>query len=194
LRAVLTLYGLRRPIGCDVYPTIDKDERRYECFQKTDNTGWDYRRIDAATGLNLNRTFDVISALEVIEHIIDTDKFLDDISAHLAPHGLLLISTPNINNLLNRVLVPFGRYPIGLEFRNQIHHVRLYNVAALRGQLEAHGYEVLAVAGVQMLPQRWLLANSLLRCVSEALADRLPELAVNLIAIARKLDQPSPFG
>ena len=139
-----------------------------------------------AKGLRLNRTFDVISALEVIEHIIDTDKFLEDISAHLAPHGLLLISTPNINNLLNRFFVPLGRYPIGLEYRNQIHHVRLYNVAALRSQLEAHGYEVLAMAGVQMLPQRWILASALLRRFSEALSDFMPGLAVNIIAIARK--------
>jgi 2-polyprenyl-3-methyl-5-hydroxy-6-metoxy-1,4-benzoquinol methylase len=191
LRAILELFDLSRPLGCDVYAAADKDERRYECYQKTDNRGWDYRQIDAAAGLNLNRRFEVISALEVIEHIIDTDKFLDDIAAHLAPNGLLLLSTPNINNLINRVTVPFGRYPIGLEYRNQIHHVRLYNVAALRRQLEDRGFEVLRIAGVQLLPQRWVLASAVLRRCSETLADLLPEWSVNVIAVARKRSGPA---
>ena len=194
LRAILAVFDLRRPMGCDVYAAADKDERRYECYQKTDNTGWDYRQIDAATGLNLQRSFDVISALEVIEHIIDTDKFLDDIATHLAPSGLLLISTPNINNLRNRIGVPLGRYPLGLEYRNQIHHVRLYNVPALRRQLEEHGFEVLRIVGVQMLPQRWLLASRALRRCSEIISDCLPQLAVNIIAVARKRGQPANSG
>ena len=84
--------------------------------------GWDmldeYPEIDMKfINTNLMNDFtplitdkvDTVFALEVIEHMIDTDVFLDRIHTCLKEKGLLVISTPNINNLRNRVLVPLGK-------------------------------------------------------------------------------------
>jgi 2-polyprenyl-3-methyl-5-hydroxy-6-metoxy-1,4-benzoquinol methylase len=185
LRAVFELYKLQAS-GCDVYPEVDKEESRYEGFQLTDNRNWSYRTRDVSKGLHWNQKFEVISALEVIEHIIDTDSFLDDVREHLAESGLLLLTTPNINNLRNRFRVPLGKYPIGIEYRTVIHHVRLYNPAAIRIHLGARGFEVLGVWGVRMLPQKWIEIGPLTRAISEVLSSHLAGLATNIVVIARK--------
>ena len=40
-------------------------------------------------------TFDLVTALEVIEHVADKAEFVRQLAAHLAPGGLLVLSTPN---------------------------------------------------------------------------------------------------
>jgi 2-polyprenyl-3-methyl-5-hydroxy-6-metoxy-1,4-benzoquinol methylase len=190
LRAVIDRYAPHAS-GCDVYRAADKEEQKYECYQLTDNSRWSYRQIDVALEADWGGTFDVISALEVIEHMVDTDQFLDRVRAHLVDNVLFVVTTPNINNLRNRLFVPLGRYPVGLEYRNIIHHVRLYNIEALRSQFAARGFVVLGIQGVQMLPQRWLIRSAPLRWWSERLADAMPQLAANLIVIARKGPLPS---
>lgn len=146
---------------------------------------WRYFKKDLANGINLEESFDIVAALEVIEHMIDTDRFLQDCYDHLNEDGYLVITTPNINSLRNRVRVPIGKYPHGLECRNIIHHVRLYNVACLRTQLEEHGFHVVAVSGVNAMPNRFLRFK-VLRIMSEAVAEQFPELCGNIVVLARK--------
>ena len=40
-------------------------------------------------------TFDLITAMEVIEHTADPQQFLNSLAQRLAPNGLLILSTPN---------------------------------------------------------------------------------------------------
>jgi 2-polyprenyl-6-hydroxyphenyl methylase / 3-demethylubiquinone-9 3-methyltransferase len=53
----------------------------------------DYRQGELAT-LGLG-TFDLVTAMEVIEHVADKPAFVRQLSGHLAPDGLLVLSTPN---------------------------------------------------------------------------------------------------
>jgi 2-polyprenyl-6-hydroxyphenyl methylase/3-demethylubiquinone-9 3-methyltransferase len=53
----------------------------------------EYRQGELA-GLGLG-TFDLVTAMEVIEHVADKAAFVTQLAAHLAPHGLLVLSTPN---------------------------------------------------------------------------------------------------
>ena len=147
---------------------------------------WKYKKTDLAQSLGFTGPFQVISALEVLEHIIDTDLFLQRIHKALEPGGYVLITTPNINNLRNRIRVPLGLYPIGIEFKNVIHHVRLYNVQNLKAHLKEHGFHVLKMIGVQMFPRRVTHLNGL-RLLSEWMADLFPEFCPNIICIAQKV-------
>lgn len=47
----------------------------------------------------IGRTFDLVLCADVIEHLVDPDPCLDFMRRHLAPHGLLLISTPERDSL-----------------------------------------------------------------------------------------------
>jgi len=131
------------------------------------------------------KEFDIVFALEVLEHMIDTDLFLERIKKSVKKGGIVAISTPNINNLRNRIMVPLGGYPVSMEYKNIIHHVRLYNVKALKSHLEEHGFEVLDIYGVNFLPYKGLMSNRIYRKISEWLAVKLPALCSNMIAIVK---------
>lgn len=152
---------------------------------------WRYlcRRVDEV-GFAVDEKFSFISAFEILEHMVDTDAFLMECRAHLEDGGHLVLSTPNINSLRNRVQVPFGEYPNGLEYRTVIHHVRLYNVPALKSHLAEHGFEHVAMSGVNFLPIRFMKYKAI-RELDAHLAHRFPSLCGNIIAIFRA--QPRPL-
>jgi 2-polyprenyl-3-methyl-5-hydroxy-6-metoxy-1,4-benzoquinol methylase len=173
LRLLIDKFSLH-PIGSDDWKPELKSEG---------DSGWQYLQADFEQSIPDCGPVDIVSALEVLEHVTDTDKFLKQIHALLKPGGWVLISTPNINSLRNRITVPFGIYPTGLEFRNVIHHVRLYNPAVLRQQLNEIGYHNIAVWGVSFLPFSLNLGTSRM---SQALANQFPSLCNNFLVVARK--------
>jgi 2-polyprenyl-6-hydroxyphenyl methylase/3-demethylubiquinone-9 3-methyltransferase len=55
----------------------------------------DYRCVALEDLAETNKTFDIITCLEVIEHVANRDAFLAALSQLLAPGGLAIFSTPN---------------------------------------------------------------------------------------------------
>lgn len=147
--------------------------------------GWEYRQADLQRGVHLGDDFTYLSALEVLEHMTDTDRFLDECRNQLVPGGYLVLSTPNINSLRNRIEVPLGLYPNGLEYRNVIHHVRLYNVEKLRLHVTEHGFDVCWIRGVNFAPMS-LLRRAGSAVWDQPVANALPQLCGNFMVLARK--------
>ena len=59
-----------------------------------------------------DKSFDVVTCLEVLEHMLDPTFLLKEIYRLLLPNGLLIITTPNIRyfkNLMKLILI--GRFP-----------------------------------------------------------------------------------
>ncbi len=102
----------------------------------------DERPLSFETGF-----FDLIIAGEIIEHIYDTDHFLDEIYRLLKPSGSLIISTPNIASLGRRFLLLSGMDPIietSPNERESSGHIRYFTFASLRRLLEKHGFRTVA--------------------------------------------------
>lgn len=57
--------------------------------------------------------FDLVCAMEVIEHVADQAAFLGALSARLAPGGLMIVSTPN-RTLASRLLLVGAAERIGM--------------------------------------------------------------------------------
>lgn len=169
------------------YKTIGIDD--WDLKSELPFTDCEYHKADLSdsnwTNLIEEGSIDVISALEVIEHMIDTVKFVNDCRTRLVDNGYLVLSTPNINSLRNRLLVPLGKYPAYLEYRNIIHHVRLFNVKKIVDLLEQNGYRVKKVCGVSFLPEK-LLRYELCEKISKWLSKQLPSLCGQIIVIAQK--------
>jgi len=53
----------------------------------------EYRHGDPAQTLDQRERFDVVLALEVVEHVSDVSAFIDGVARHVAPGGLLFAST-----------------------------------------------------------------------------------------------------
>jgi SAM-dependent methyltransferase len=68
--------------------------------------------------------FDLIIANDVIEHLVDTQKFFEVCAAKLAPNGTLILSVPNIRNLRTIYYIfakgTFPRLPSGLFDRTHL--------------------------------------------------------------------------
>jgi len=74
----------------------------------------DYR---AAAVEELDGLFDLVTSMEVIEHVADPEAFVRALAARLAPGGLLILSTPNKTALSRLLMVgaaeAFGAIPKG---------------------------------------------------------------------------------
>ena len=154
-------------------------------------TDFDYFKVDLAnsdwTNLIAANSMNVVSALEVIEHMIDTERFLQNCKSRLVSNGYLVLSTPNISCLRNRILVPFGKYPAYMEYKNIIHHVRLFNVPVIKSLLEQNGFIVKKATAVSFWPEKFN-RFPLIEKISKGLAKLFPNLCGNLIVIAQKAD------
>lgn len=90
--------------------------------------------------------FDLVIAGEIIEHIFDTDFFLEEIKRILKPGGKLLISTPNMASFGRRLLLLFGFNPVIEVSPNEAKssgHIRYFTFQTLKNLLRKHNLRVI---------------------------------------------------
>lgn len=140
-------------------------------------------------------SIDLVYMSEVIEHLVDPDAALDDISRVLKDRGYLLLTTPNLACLLNRIFLLFGAQPfftevstrrvIGRRFAafgegaQPVGHLRIATLDALRRLLDMHGFAVEEVVGATFLQTKAFRMLESLTC-------RPASFASILVVLARK--------
>ena len=112
----------------------------------------DYRAVAVE---NLGGRFDLVTSLEVVEHVADPRAFVRSLSARLAPGGLLVMSTPNRtawSRLLTITLAEgLGRVPRGThEFSKFI------TPDELTSMIREAGLTVIDVEGIAFSPLKGL--------------------------------------
>lgn len=95
-----------------------------------------------------NNYFDVVVAAELIEHILDTDFFIDEIKRVLKPRGILVLSTPNIASFGRRIFLLLGKNPyfeasFGYPPEAHAGHIRFFTKDLLLGYLKHKGFEII---------------------------------------------------
>lgn len=132
--------------------------------------------------------FDCVIAAEIIEHVYDTDRFLAEIRRVLKTGGVLVLSTPNIACLTNRMKLLFGGYPRYAEYRaGGAGHIRVYTSYAIRDQIKDNGFDVLKFAGCNLpLPMHARWVPGWLKSFAVAGGDYFPGLAGQVVITARK--------
>jgi 2-polyprenyl-6-hydroxyphenyl methylase/3-demethylubiquinone-9 3-methyltransferase len=115
--------------------------------------------------------FDLVTSMEVIEHVADKPAFIAQLAAHLAPGGLLVLSTPN-RTPQSRLLLVGAAEAIGMVPRGT-HHWDDFITPEELGEL-------LAAAGLTMGKPRGIAYSPLKGLHLSA------DLSLNYIVTARR--------
>jgi 2-polyprenyl-6-hydroxyphenyl methylase / 3-demethylubiquinone-9 3-methyltransferase len=112
----------------------------------------DYRAVGVES---VDGKFDLVTAMEVIEHVAEPQDFIDDLAARLAPGGLIILSTPNKtawSRLLTITLAEgFGQIPRGTHDFD-----KFIDPDTMRGLLAKAGLECIDFEGIAISPTRGL--------------------------------------
>jgi 2-polyprenyl-6-hydroxyphenyl methylase/3-demethylubiquinone-9 3-methyltransferase len=135
----------------------------------------DYRATTAEDLAAAGERFDIVLAMEVVEHVADVDAFLETCTTMVKPGGLMIAAT------LNRTLKSFALAIVGAEYvlrwlpRGTHQWDKFVKPEELERAIERGGLQVIGERGVIYNPfaDRWQLSSDM--DVNYMLAARRPE-------------------
>ncbi len=92
-------------------------------------------------------TFDLVTSMEVVEHVTDPAAFIGELAARLAPGGLMILSTPN-RTMLSKLLLVEAAERVGAVPRGTHDWDQFLKPEELTGLLEGAGLEVIDRTGL----------------------------------------------
>ena len=111
----------------------------------------DYRPI-GVEALGMKGAFDLVTSMEVIEHVADPALFVRGLAEALAPGGLMILSTPNRTALSRLAMIHVGE---GMGFIPKGTHdwSRFLTPDELQGLTEDQGLESFDMRGITFDPR-----------------------------------------
>lgn len=102
----------------------------------------------------LNRKFDIVICSEVLEHIEEDEKAVEEIYNLLTPGGLLIISVPSKN-------APLYSLGYAKKFDIKVGHLRRYNCQELNDLCRRAGFNIIETRRTEGLLRNFLFLNPL---------------------------------
>jgi 2-polyprenyl-6-hydroxyphenyl methylase/3-demethylubiquinone-9 3-methyltransferase len=117
--------------------------------------GLDVRYMAGEVGALDIGTFDLVTCVEVIEHVSDKIAFLRDVAARLVPDGLLVMSTPN-RTAASRLLLVGAAEAVGYVPKGTHHWEDFITPEEFEALLADAGLAVTAKRGIAWRPGKGL--------------------------------------
>ena len=136
-----------------------------------EGAGLDIRYMAGEIGALDIGTFDLVTAMEVIEHVADKQAFVAALAARLAPGGLMVLSTPN-RTPQSRLLMVGAAEGLGLIPRGTHHWDDFITPEELGALLDEAGLEMSEPRGIAFSPATGLQLSQ--------------DLALNYLVTARR--------
>jgi 2-polyprenyl-6-hydroxyphenyl methylase / 3-demethylubiquinone-9 3-methyltransferase len=114
-------------------------------------SGLDIRYVAGELELLEAATFDLVTAMEVVEHVTDPAAFVGALAARVAPGGLLVMSTPN-RTALSRLAMVGVAEATGMIPRGTHDWDKFLTPEELTALVEAAGLRVTDVTGLGFSP------------------------------------------
>lgn len=120
----------------------------------------DYRQGTAESLADSGAQFDIVMALEIVEHVSDVDLFLRSCGRMVKPGGLLFLSTLNRTAKAWAMAIAGAEYVLGWLPRGTHDWNKFITPEELSALLAAQGLHVTGRTGVsyQILTSRWALS------------------------------------
>lgn len=96
---------------------------------------------------NNGNKFDIVTCMEVIEHVNDPAAFISMLSEHLADDGLMLLSTPN-RTTKSKILLVEAAERLGQVPRGTHDHDKFITPDELTKMLDNAGLEIIEMSGL----------------------------------------------
>lgn len=121
----------------------------------------DYRATTAETLAAAGERFDVVIAMEVVEHVSDVAGFLHATASLVKPGGLFFGATINRTGKAFALAIVGAEYVLGWLPRGTHSYSKLIRPDEFRSELELNGLEVTDMAGVVYSPlaDAWHLSS-----------------------------------
>jgi 2-polyprenyl-6-hydroxyphenyl methylase/3-demethylubiquinone-9 3-methyltransferase len=98
-------------------------------------------------------TFDLVTSMEVVEHVTDPAAFIGELAARLAPGGLMILSTPN-RTAISKLLLVEAAERVGAVPRGTHDWDQFLKPEELTKLLEGAGLEVIDRTGLSPSPAK----------------------------------------
>jgi len=141
--------------GVDISKSAVSEARKKGVLARTlnvDRDGFPFKK----------NTFDSVFCGDLIEHLYDTEKLLDDVIQIMKPGGYLIISVPNIASWYNRCFLLLGYMPVWIEsslktytgnpfIKDGMGHIHAFTRDSLKELLRLKGFSIENVSGSPVL-------------------------------------------
>lgn len=142
-------------------------------------------------------TFELVLALELLEHLFDPEHCLTEIARVTKRNGFFVVSTPNLASWHGRISLCLGYMPLTLDAGLRRHygsltnnirapgHVRNYTYRALAELLDSCGFKVLAV---RSCPLELRCTNVWRRVFAtiDSIASKFPSIGSDMVILAQR--------
>ncbi|MDQ0313909.1 bifunctional 2-polyprenyl-6-hydroxyphenol methylase/3-demethylubiquinol 3-O-methyltransferase UbiG [Amorphus orientalis] len=114
----------------------------------------DYRATTAEALADAGERFDVVLAMEIVEHVSDVDLFVSACAKMVKPGGLLLLATINRTPKAYLLAILGAEYVLGWLPKGTHQYEKLVRPSELEAAVEGSGLAVLETVGVVFDPLR----------------------------------------
>jgi len=132
--------------------------------------GFKMKMGDIQKGVPFKDKFDAIFCLEVLEHLVDPVRAVENMRKSLKPGGCLILSVPNEFHILRRLCILFGI----VDFSSPgWHHLRFFTIASFRKMLKNCNLKIVEAS---FIPLYSIHFHSALRFLLFLVTSKIPSL------------------
>ncbi|MCX5494289.1 bifunctional 2-polyprenyl-6-hydroxyphenol methylase/3-demethylubiquinol 3-O-methyltransferase UbiG [Kaistia dalseonensis] len=123
----------------------------------------DYRATTAEALADAGEQFDIVLAMEIVEHVADLDLFIQETARMVKPGGLMVLSTINRTPKARLLAIVAAEYVLGWLPRGTHSYEKLVKPAELAAALAVAGLDVSAESGVvyDLIRDHWKTSSDM---------------------------------